>query len=203
MIPRHLQFAIAILLTGVLGTGVYMLKLRQREEVKSKTPLNTARPLAAPVAGPSEPVRLVVAYDEDGVFSRREISLPLPEERSAKVKEVVHALLSLYADRPSPHPIHENADVRNVFLVEGGLCVVDLNAAFAEGHRSGILVEQFTLASMVQTIAANFSGIKNVKFLVEGQERETLAGHADLRAVYSVARADEFVDDLQKQESKP
>lgn len=203
MIPRHLQFAIAILLTGVLGAGVYMLKLRQREAVKSKSPLTTARPLAAPVAGPAETVRLVVAYDEDNVFSRREIKLPLPEERSARIKEVVHALLSLYAERPSPHPIHENADVKNVFLVEGGLCVVDLNAAFAEGHRSGILVEQFTLASLVQTIAANFPGVKNVKFLVEGQERETLAGHADLRTVYEVAKAEEFSDELQKQEQRP
>ena len=112
----------------------------------------------------------------------------------------LRTLLALYAEHPSPHPIKEDADIKNVFLVNGDLCVVDLNSAFVAGHRSGILVEEYTLASMVETIAANFPRVQKVKFLVEGQERETLAGHADLATTYEVQKVHDFVLSLQNLE---
>jgi hypothetical protein len=39
---------------------------------------------------------------------------------------------------------------------------------------------------MLGTLHANFSRITQVQFLVDGQKRETLAGHADLLRVYPV-----------------
>jgi hypothetical protein len=145
-------------------------------------------------------VKLVVAYDEDGVLIPKEANVALPVDPGDRAKEILRTLLALYAEHPSPHVIKEDADIRNVFLVNtnnGDLCVIDLNAAFAAGHRSGILVEQFTLASMVETIAANFPRVQRVKFLVEGQDRETLAGHADLATTYDVHKVHEFVLSLQ------
>jgi len=49
--------------------------------------------------------------------------------------------------------------------------VIDLNDAFADGHRSGVLVEELTLASLVQTLATGIPGINRVKILVGGRER--------------------------------
>jgi hypothetical protein len=60
-----------------------------------------------------------------------------------------------------------------------------VNAAFADQHRSGILVEELTVASIVKTVGANINGVTSVRFLVDGKERETLAGHADLTDSYS------------------
>ena len=37
--------------------------------------------------------------------------------------------------------------------------------------------------------------ITQVKILVNGQERETLAGHADLMSVYSVAQVNSLLQD--------
>lgn len=202
MIPRHLQFAVGLLLIGVLVAGGYMLELRRREQAKIKAlpAAASSRPLPAPAAGPAEPVKLVVAYDDDGLLVPKQASVALPQEPGNRVKEVLRTLLAVYTERPSPHPIKEDADIKNVYLVNGDLCVVDLNSAFAAGHRSGILVEQFTLASMVETIAANFPRIQKVKFLVEGQERETLAGHADLMTTYEVHTVHDFVLSLQNLE---
>lgn len=197
MIPRHLQITVVLLLVGVLLAGGYMLELRRREQRKPQPGSVSARPLPAPAAGPAEPVKLVVAYDDDSVLLPKDISLGLPTEEADRIKEVLRGLLALYTERPSPHPMKEDADVKNVFLVNGELCVVDLNSAFAAGHRSGILVENFTLASMVETIAANFPRVRKVKFLVEGQERETLAGHADLMITYEVPKVHDFVLSLQ------
>jgi hypothetical protein len=202
MIPRHLQFTIMVLLIGVLLAGVYMLELRRREQAKAQTlpGATSARPLPAPSTGPAEEVKLIVAYDDDGMLLPKTVSAALPAEAGDRVKEVLRTLLAFYAEHPSPHPIREDADIKNVFLVNGDLCVVDLNAAFAAQHRSGILVEEFTIASMVETIAANFPRVQKVKFLVEGQERETLAGHADLITTYEVPKVHDFVLSLQNLE---
>lgn len=202
MIPRHLQFAVLLLLIGVLLAGGYLFELRRREQQKTRSLPGAiaTRPLAAPPAGPAEVVKLVVAYDEDGILVPREADVPLPADANERVKEVLRALLALYAEQPSPHPMKEDADIKNVFLVDQDLCIVDLNSAFAEGHRSGILVEEFTIASMVETIAANFPRVRRVKFLVEGQDRETLAGHADLKTVYEMPKVHDFVLSLQNLE---
>jgi hypothetical protein len=72
------------------------------------------------------------------------------------------------------------------------MAIVDTNSVFADRHRSGILVEQLTVASIARTLAANVPGTIRVKILVEGKERETLAGHADLADFYDTAAGDQF-----------
>jgi hypothetical protein len=56
-----------------------------------------------------------------------------------------------------------------------------------------------TIASLAQTLSANFQGISRIKFLVNGKESDTLAGHADLSRVYSISQ----ISDLVKQLSTP
>jgi hypothetical protein len=75
--------------------------------------------------------------------------------------------------------------------------VIDINAAFADGHRSGVLEEELTVASLIQTLSANIPGILRVKILVEGQERETLAGHADLAQFFDVSAVNQLTQQLE------
>jgi spore germination protein GerM len=89
------------------------------------------------------------------------------------------------------------ADVHAVYLVTPGLAVIDLNSAFANGHRSGVLEEELTVASLIQTLAANVPDIMRVKILVDGRERETLAGHADLLGFYNVIAVGQVVGQMQ------
>ncbi|MEO6119093.1 MAG: GerMN domain-containing protein [Terriglobales bacterium] len=199
MMPRHLQITIVLLLLGVLLVGGFIFEFQRRERAKTQAlpPGDSTRALPAPAAGPAERIRLMVAYDDDGMLVPKEANVALPVEPGDRAKEILRALLALYVARPSPHPLKPDADIKNVFFVNGVLCVVDMNAAFAEGHPSGILVEQFTLASIVETISANFPQVRSVKFLVEGQQRETLAGHADLLTTYEVQKVHDFVLSLQ------
>ena len=67
----------------------------------------------------------------------------------------------------------------------------------AERLRShGILVEELTIASLVQTVAENIPGVTRIKILVEGKERETLAGHADLTTFYDVSVVSQLAGQL-------
>jgi hypothetical protein len=66
----------------------------------------------------------------------------------------------------------------------GELAVIDLRGAFVDQHPSGVEVESLTLLSIIGTLHANLPQIEQVRFLVDGKQRETLAGHADLLRTY-------------------
>jgi hypothetical protein len=66
----------------------------------------------------------------------------------------------------------------------GELAVIDLRGGFVDQHPSGVEVETLTLESIIGTLHANLPQIEQVRFLVDGQPRETLAGHADLLRTY-------------------
>jgi hypothetical protein len=195
MIPRHLIIGVAVMLVVVLGTGLYVWHMKGR--VAQTEPAANTGPVAPPVSGPTEQVTLYVAYDDPGVLRPQSARIPLPAGRQQRAEQLLRALLAIYLDRSSPHPFAPGAEIRDVYLVDPGLAVIDTNAAFADTHRSGILVEELTVASLVQTLSANIPGILRVKILVEGQQRDTLAGHADLAAFYDVSAVTQMVNQLQ------
>jgi hypothetical protein len=69
------------------------------------------------------------------------------------------------------------------------LAVVNLTSSFADNHPSGLEAETLTILSICATLHANLPGITQVRFLVNGQPRATLAGHADLARTYLAADA--------------
>jgi hypothetical protein len=194
MMPRHVMITVGVLLVAVFLTGFYVLQLKKTAEQQAQR--TDSRPVAPPAAGPEEVVTLTIAYDDDAVFRSVKVSMPVPPEKTERAREVLRALIAEYTQKPSPHPLAEGADVREVFLVND-LAIVDLNPALADAHRSGAFVETLTLTSMAATLAQNVPGVQRVRFLVDGKERETLAGHADLMATYDVKQVQELVRGLQ------
>jgi hypothetical protein len=53
------------------------------------------------------------------------------------------------------------------------------------------------VTSLIHTISANTPGILKVQILVDGQPRETLAGHADLSSYYDVSAVNQLAVQLQ------
>ena len=196
MIPRNVQITLVLLLVAILGSGIYILLLHRRTEEGLRR-ASDQRPVAAPVAGSNETVKLTIAYDEDGVFRTRDISAIVPSESSARAKSVLEALIGYYLSKPSPHELADGSAVNSVFMVNQKLAVVDLNQALADGHRSGVMVEDFTVISLIDTLATNLPQVEQVKILINGKERETLAGHADIRSIYSTAAIHKVVAQLQ------
>jgi hypothetical protein len=195
MIPRHLQIAVGILLLAVLGMGFYVGRIRGRAQQPEAA--GDARPVAPPAQGPTERVTLYVVNDASGTLHAQGANIPLPSARQQRAEELLRALLDIYLSKDSPHPLGPGSEVRAVYLVDPGLAVIDLNAAFANGHRSGVLEEELTVTSLIQTLSANLPDILRVKILVEGKERETLAGHADLSAMYDTIAVGQLVAQMQ------
>ena len=183
---RRTKIALLILVATVAIMGYYALRLKRRAE---QLPVRAAdtRAVEPPVSGTAEPVTLYLADDNDGMLHKQVTSIALPDDPAERARRILRALVSAYLEKNSNHPLATGADVDAVFLVRPNIAVVDTNAEFADGHRSGILVEQLTVASVALTLAANLQGIGRVKILVQGKERETLAGHADLTSFYDLS----------------
>lgn len=178
MISRKLQFIVAALVLAILAMGFYLVHLKRKAELIGAGPAPEA--LIAPVSGPAQELTLYLANDGDDSLRPITISSALPSDPGERGRLALHTLIARYLQKDSTHPLGTGADVHDVYLLDPASAVVNLNAAFAETHRSGIEIEQLTIFSMVRTLKAQLPQLTRVRFLVEGKTRDTLAGHVDL-----------------------
>lgn len=200
MIPRYQKILFAILLVAALVMGGVLWHLRQRAHERLLAGEDSA-PTKAPEVAPNEQSTLLVANDADGSLIVQARSLPLPADASARARVLLGKLLDLYAAPGAAHPVAGGAaGVAQVFLMpapdakksqEPGaeLAVVNLTSNFAASHPSGLETETLTVLSICGTLRANLPQVTEVRFLVDGQERPNLAGHADLTRTYLTADA--------------
>jgi hypothetical protein len=196
VIPRHFQIILSLLLVAILLVGIYIIQLRRGEQQLSQQETSSV-PAAPPGGGTFESIHVLVAYDDDQALRWRDAETFMPEDRSMRAKAALKAVLDQYQQKPSPHPMGKNAAIKDVYFIGNDTLLVDTTAAFADEHPSGVLLEEMTLASLIETLTANVPGINRVKFLVEGRERETLAGHVDLMSVYEVTKMHELARELE------
>jgi hypothetical protein len=160
----------------------------------------------------TEEATLLVANDSDNSLLPQVHSLPLPADSGSRARAVLGKLLDLYAQPDAAHPVPGGAaSVAQVFLlpVPGGsaappighadaagpqLAIVNLTGNFVATHPSGIETETLTVLSICGTLHANLPHVTQVRFLVDGEQRATLAGHADLTRTYLAAEANQIAD---------
>lgn len=200
MIPRYQKILFIVLLIAALGMGGALWHLRQRAHERLLAGEDSA-PTRAPEVAPAEHATLVVANDIDGSLIVQAHSLPLPADPSARARAVLAKLLELYAEPAAAHPVSGGASgIAQVFLLpapgpkelqnpHAELAVVNLTGNFAASHPSGLETETLTVLSICATLRANLPRVTQVRFLVDGQERPNLAGHADLTRTYLTAEA--------------
>lgn len=195
---RQFLIAVTLLFTLTVAMSVYVWQLRRRE-IGSPRPATKTEHVAPPASGPTEQVTVYVAYDEPGEVRAQVITIPLSSGRQQRAEEMLRGLISLYTANNSTHPLATGADIRQVFLVDPGLAVIDVNSAFVEGQVSGVLAEELTITSLVETLATNMPELTRVKILIDGKEQSTLAGHADLTGFYNVQQIAEVMKQLSPQ----
>jgi hypothetical protein len=192
MIPRYQRIIFWSFVGGILLMAAFLI--RGCEQVhKRLTALNDATPIAAPTTASVEDITLYLASDADASITPTNDELALPQEPSVRARALLEHLLSLYALPDSAHLLQGGPAVDDVFLLNepdgpagsnAQLAVVNLRGSFIANHPSGILVEALTVKSIIGTLHAALPQIAQVRFLVDGQPRDTLAGHADLLRTY-------------------
>ena len=91
--------------------------------------------------------------------------------------QVVELLATGAGDTNLYRTLPEGTRLNQVFVSEDGTAYVDFNSALADNHPGGILSEQATVYSIVNSLAFNLPEVERVKILINGIEKETLAGH--------------------------
>jgi hypothetical protein len=196
MIPRYQRALLGLLLLATAIMAIFLIRTRERAADKLQAAADST-PLTPPSVMPTSEVTLMLANDTDGSLVNTEKRIALPTEAHARTRYLLNQVLAEYAKPGSAHPIAANAGVDDVFLMPlpagtaggGTLAVVNLSSGLLQAHPSGIETETMTLLSLIGTLHANMPEITQVRFLVDGASRDTLAGHADLTRTYLAASA--------------
>jgi hypothetical protein len=216
MIPRYQRVFFWILAGAILLMALFLLRgcEQAREKLtrhRDETPI--AAPVATP--SQSVQLALADDADGSIVMVQRDVALPAestarahallarliaeysyktsahPIESGPAVDDVflldlpLHPAIATGARTPRTSSA-QPAQSAGSQVPASQLAVVNLHGTFADHHPSGIEAETLTVESIVGTLYANFPRIEQVRFLVDGQPRETLNGHADLLRTYPV-----------------
>jgi hypothetical protein len=207
MIPRYQRILFWCLVAGIGLMAAFLLHGCEQAH-KRLTALNDATPIAAPTTAGTEDVTLYLANDADATITPSQQQIALPQDPTVRARALLEHLLSLYALPDSAHPLQGGPAVDDVFLLNlpiaaaassagaksppqdstakaaGQLAIINLRGSFVDNHPSGIQVETLTIQSIIGTLHATLPGITQVRFLVDGDPHDTLAGHADLLRTY-------------------
>jgi hypothetical protein len=193
VISRGQRILFWTLLVSSVLMAVVLLRMRERAMDRLLASAETM-PLNPPAGRPVQSVTMMIANDLDGSIQPATLNVALPLDANARAHVILQHLIVSYARPNAKHPIAANKGVNEIFfmtlpleanqVVPDTMAVVDLSASFVDAHPSGIEPETLTLLSLIGTLHANFPQISQVRFLVDGQQRDTLAGHADLTRVY-------------------
>jgi len=174
-----------VLMVVFAGGLVYLRFLARRTFFE--TPLHSeesakARLSAAALQPGGSPNEIALLYfpslnDRKLVAERRPVKWA--SSASDRVRQI---LLALAEGSPQGlgRPLAASTNIRAVFLTSEGTAYVDLSNDVLSSINPGIESESLSIYSIVNSITANIPSVKRVKILIQGQEVETLEGHADL-----------------------
>lgn len=195
LIPRYQKIILWLLLVSSVLMAAYLIRMRARAQDQLAA-VPDAAPMPVPVEAAPVQATLLIANDEDGSLAPVEQQFALPAETTTRARTLLNDLFAEYAKPGSPHPLTAGSAVDDVFLLPipestsakpQQMAIINLDGSFVDHHPSGILVENLTLLSILGTLHASFPQIAQVRFLVDGHARDTLAGHADLSRTYLTA----------------
>lgn len=171
MISHRHRAALGVVTLLVAGLACQ----KQKEEAPVSPALVARENKVAPRA-----VQLYYETD-DQLLAPEERAIPLPERDAVALSGLMQAWLAGPADPQRPRPFPSDTVLRGAYLLPNGDAVIDLGgASLVAGWQAGSHEEIMAVYGVVQTLSANLSEVRRVRFLVGGQVIETLGGHLSI-----------------------
>jgi len=188
---RKWKIAIAILAVAVVIGLVSFRGLRQRirrlSQAQSAEEQARREVLTPPITTPTDAMvgaKIFWAAGPDSL-APVEMQLPLSADPVQRSKQVLHALIAS-VPAAEQRTLPADAELLGFYILPDGTAVADFSDALASEIPSGILSEQMTVQSIVQTLENNVPTVRRLKILLHGQEADTLAGHVDLTGFFDL-----------------
>jgi spore germination protein GerM len=182
---------LVVVVVGVLAAALLYLRVLAKriffEDVQRGEQVARAQLSAAALESESGGKQLVTLYfpSPDHVkLAAESRSMTMAPDDSDRIRQIVLALIA-GPTQGAGRALPPSADVRAVFLTADGTAYLDLSSSALTGFLPGIESETLVVYSVVNSLAANVQAVKKVKILVQGQEVETLDGHADLTGEFA------------------
>jgi spore germination protein GerM len=169
--------ALAVILAVIFFTGGGGEILRPAARPAEPRPPEPDAPAAAAPA--KRTVTLFFLREADDLLAPEEreiVSDPSPAREAAAI---LAELISGSSSGGVP-VLPPETKLGQVYVTRDGTAYVDLSRDFVDLHPSGSSAEIASVYALVNSLAFNLKTVKKVFFLVEGEERETLAGHIGL-----------------------
>jgi len=219
MIPRYQTILFIVLLVASVAMGVVLWQLRERAHERllfGSDSAPTHAPAVAPAEpatllvandadgsllalvqslplpqDPGSRARAVLGKLLD-LYAAPGAAHPVPGGASSIAQVFLLPAVNIDSNpsaTPAGKPHSLGAPLTNSQQTGPELAVVNLTGAFVASHPSGLETETLTVLSICGTLHANLPRVTQVRFLVDGQPRSTLAGHADLTRTCLAAEA--------------
>ena len=180
-----------ILFAVLLGSAFYLRVLTRRiffrppaehtEEV-ARTRLTEAALQSA--ATPQQTATLYFPSFEEAALLEEKRPISWAESETDRIRQVLLALIEGSHQGADP-VLPPSASIRAVFVAPDGTAYLEFAGPTLANLHPGIASESLAVYAMVNSLAANIPAVKKVKIVLQGQEVETLGGHADLSESYA------------------
>ncbi len=177
-----LVIIIGIVLVAAAGgfffwTRMNALDAAQMQAGQDKSPIAPIQPGLR-----NEPLGVTLFYPLDGMLASGTAPVKRQPDTQAQARE---ALLAVFSDqRAAGASALRDVKLRAFYLDSQSTAYVDLTAGQQKEIRASAWEEQLAIYAMVNTLMQNFEEIRQVAFLMDGREAQSLAGHMDLSRKY-------------------
>ncbi len=170
--------AVIVLLAVVVGGGI-TLWLRMRP-VPNPDAMRTPEGQSSLVqfARRDEPLTVTLCFPSDGMLACGSAAVKRQPDTQSQVREVIAALFK--DQRAAETAGLKDIRLKTLYVDASGKAYIDLTTPQQKEIRASAWEEHLAVYAMVNTVVLNFDEIKQVQFLREGKEMQTLAGHMDL-----------------------
>ncbi len=182
--PRHIKIGLIVLAIGfsvsvgffvdIVGRVRHLVNEVETEENPFSPPAQplyapTDPPITAKIFFPAASGSALLTAEDDMIF------------KSAEVVNRAKQILQKLQDGPQSNVMYpslpKDTKVQDIFISDQGVAFIDFSSAISANHPGGLVNELTTVYSIVNSLTYNIDEIKQVKILVGGVEKETLAGH--------------------------
>jgi hypothetical protein len=178
---NRLLIAVILGIVLIVAGGFYFQMLRDAADAARKPAEPDAYPLIQP-AFRNEPLSVTIYYPLEGMLVAGTTAAKRQPDTQAQARETIVAALH---DRGAAQaPVFRDIKLRAFYLDAQGTAYIDLEPS-ALPVRASAWDEQLAVYALVNTLMQNFEEIKQVAFLVDGRDAQTLAGHIDLSRKYA------------------
>lgn len=167
----------------VLAAAVVFLWSRMQDADNAAQPETQGRDMLAQPALRDEPLMATLCVPAGDLLTPVSAAIKRRPDTQTQARE---ALLSLFADqRAVQAAVLAELKLRAFYLDAAGTAYVDLALPAQKDMKASAWEELLTLYALVNTLTQNFEEIKQVRFLLNGRETQTLAGHLDLTGIFA------------------